>query len=429
MKNNLFAHKYNLTLSTAHGHRHISFSNFHKWLAIIISILFSIIFILLSATTIQQFLSPQDDFELELALRNAYEEKIEALSTERQNLSAELAASKENIVKLVENLGKQQDIIFETEREKSEIALNLASLRIGLVNKQNSLDALNLQLETQQKQYAALSSGETITDSATLSAITKTLTETAIARDEARNEVQVLQEKIAINNVKIVEQQKRRDILFSQIEEAVETSLSPLKSTISRTGLNVDSLLKNIRSSYGGVGGIDVGASHNLFGGSSADEKRVSDLIRDLDQLSLYSYAIQTLPLANPVRDNYRMSSGFGFRIHPVYRTRKMHTGQDMAAPLGTPIYAPGNGRVTFAGRKGGYGNTIEIQHEHGISTLYAHLSRIQVNVGQHVKLGQQIAKMGSTGVSTGSHLHYEVRINGNPVNPNNFLKASKYVQ
>lgn len=111
--------------------------------------------------------------------------------------------------------------------------------------------------------------------------------------------------------------------------------------------------------------------------------------------------------------------SPFGYRIHPIFKTKKMHTGVDFrSTPVGTPIYASKGGKVTFAGRKGGYGNVVIIDHGNGMSTFYAHQSQILVNRGDSVKQMQQIGKVGSTGNSTGPHLHFEVRKNGSPINP-----------
>jgi len=119
--------------------------------------------------------------------------------------------------------------------------------------------------------------------------------------------------------------------------------------------------------------------------------------------------------------------SPYGFRIHPIQHTRKMHTGVDFrSTPQGTPIYASKGGKVTFAGRKGGYGNCVIIDHGKGMSTFYAHQSQIMVSKGQEVKQMQQIGKVGSTGNSTGPHLHFEVRKNGSPMNPAQVIPFSR---
>ena len=119
---------------------------------------------------------------------------------------------------------------------------------------------------------------------------------------------------------------------------------------------------------------------------------------------------------------NGRFSSGFGYRIHPISHVKKMHTGQDIAASSGTTIHAAGPGVVISTGWRGGYGNTVIIDHGGGISTLYGHCSKIYAHSGQKVKAGESIAAVGSTGFSTGPHLHFEVRVNGSPVNPRKYL-------
>lgn len=112
------------------------------------------------------------------------------------------------------------------------------------------------------------------------------------------------------------------------------------------------------------------------------------------------------------------MTSGFGYRYHPILHTRRLHAGVDFGAPSGTPIHAAAEGIVVSAQRMGGYGNVIILDHGGGYATVYGHCSRILVSSGAHVSRGQVIGRVGSTGLSTGPHLHFEVRINGRPVNP-----------
>jgi murein DD-endopeptidase MepM/ murein hydrolase activator NlpD len=112
------------------------------------------------------------------------------------------------------------------------------------------------------------------------------------------------------------------------------------------------------------------------------------------------------------------LTSGWGVRVHPVLHRKKMHTGLDLDAELGDPIGAHAAGAVVFAGRRGGYGNAVEIAHPSGLSTLYGHLSRIDVRVGDVVLSQQKLGLAGSTGMSTGPHLHFEVRHKGRPIDP-----------
>lgn len=113
-----------------------------------------------------------------------------------------------------------------------------------------------------------------------------------------------------------------------------------------------------------------------------------------------------------------KVSSDFGMRMHPIHKKERFHHGMDFALPLGTPLTAPADGKVRFAGKKGGYGNMIVIDHGHGITSAYAHLSELGVKEGDLISKNEKIGKVGSTGISTGPHLHFEVRRHGKPVDP-----------
>jgi murein DD-endopeptidase MepM/ murein hydrolase activator NlpD len=129
------------------------------------------------------------------------------------------------------------------------------------------------------------------------------------------------------------------------------------------------------------------------------------------------------IPAIQPIynKDLTRVASGYGMRIDPIYRTRKMHQGMDFTAPIGTEIFATGNGIVKEAGWRQGYGKCVKINHGFGYETLYAHMHKITARVGQSVKRGDVIGEVGNTGKSTGPHLHYEVHFKGTPVNPQNY--------
>ncbi len=132
---------------------------------------------------------------------------------------------------------------------------------------------------------------------------------------------------------------------------------------------------------------------------------------------------MENIPAIQPVmnKDLTRVASGYGMRIDPVYHVRKFHQGMDFTAPIGTEVFATGNAKVTFTGWKQGYGNTVILDHGFGYETLYAHLYKPLVRKGQKVRRSDIIALVGNTGKSTGPHLHYEVRLNGRPVDPRNY--------
>jgi murein DD-endopeptidase MepM/ murein hydrolase activator NlpD len=129
---------------------------------------------------------------------------------------------------------------------------------------------------------------------------------------------------------------------------------------------------------------------------------------------------LASIPAIQPVsnKELSKIASGFGMRIHPIYGIAKMHNGLDFTAPQGTPIYATGNGQITTAGDGSGAGNHVIINHGYGYETVYMHMVRIKTNVGAKVKRGEIIGWVGSTGASTGPHCHYEVHVNGTPVDP-----------
>lgn len=134
---------------------------------------------------------------------------------------------------------------------------------------------------------------------------------------------------------------------------------------------------------------------------------------------------LASLPAIQPVsnKELKRLASGFGMRMHPIYKVMKMHTGVDFACQRGTPIYATGDGVISVAVRNaGGYGNEVRVDHGYGYTTLYAHMEKFIVKTGQRVKRGQLIGYVGSTGTSVSPHLHYEVLHNGQKVNPIHFF-------
>lgn len=160
---------------------------------------------------------------------------------------------------------------------------------------------------------------------------------------------------------------------------------------------------------------------------SEESERQLTELAKQASALEAKKNRIKTYytggQLGVPLKSEYRLSSPFGYRIHPITGKKKLHAGMDMAAPKGTPIYAAETGVVIVAQSWSGYGNTVIIDHGGGLWTLYGHMSEILAKKGETVKKGSKIGLVGSTGQSTGNHLHFEVRKNSEPVDPVPYLK------
>ena len=253
--------------------------------------------------------------------------------------------------------------------------------------------------------------------------------ETKIAESDAmRRELNDQRAK----NIELVEtaeiRQEKTRRTVRHLVDALSLASDGLEGLFNRLGIDSKRLISDIESAYSGAGGLafpSAGpATADSHSGSALAQDDIAPLVAAVERLNGARLAFQTLPLGHPIAHSNRFTDGFGYRIHPVTGHRQHHNGADFAAPLGTPVRATGDGVVVFAGRNGAYGKTVKIRHGGGIETLYAHLSKIHVKINQRVSRNQRIAAMGSTGLSTGSHLHYEVRIQGKAVNPMQFIKA-----
>jgi murein DD-endopeptidase MepM/ murein hydrolase activator NlpD len=223
--------------------------------------------------------------------------------------------------------------------------------------------------------------------------------------------------------------EERQERVFRQLEDAVAMSMEPLDRMLQASGVSTDRLIGQVRATYSGQGGplmpIAVSSMGEVPDGMSL---RANELLGALDEMNLYRIAAERLPFSVPVRGTYRNTSGFGYRNDPFNGGRRLHAGVDFAGARGTNIVAGGDGTVIYAGRQSGYGLMVEIDHGFGITTRYAHMTRLTVSRGERVSRGEHIGDMGCTGRCTGTHLHYEVRRNGEPVNPMTFITAGRDV-
>ncbi len=204
----------------------------------------------------------------------------------------------------------------------------------------------------------------------------------------------------------------------TRLEEAAKTRLAQVEKAIRSFGLNPSSMGRG-RSAQGGP--------FVPVRGLIATDPELRDLATLLSRLNAMELTLAAIPSGRPTAAPMETSS-FGYRRDPFNGMAAFHAGIDFPGAYGQPIQAAERGRISFVGQRQGYGNVVEVDHGNGILTRYAHLSRFAARVGDKVTRGQTIAKMGSTGRSTGTHLHFEVRVNGDAVNPRRFLEARQDV-
>ena len=208
----------------------------------------------------------------------------------------------------------------------------------------------------------------------------------------------------------------------SRASAKIVTRLRTLSRLLAKTGLDVDRLVAEATPTKGqlsdGQGGPLVAAAGR--GAGRAAERAAA---AELDRLRRMESVLLAMPLAAPMTE-YKLNSGFGYRRDPFRRRGAVHTGLDFGGPRNAPILATAPGTVTESGRAGAYGIMVVIDHGMGIETRYAHLSRALVRVGDRVTAGKTIGVMGRTGRATGHHLHYEIRVDGRPLNPKPFIEA-----
>ncbi|WP_082699862.1 M23 family metallopeptidase [Novosphingobium barchaimii] len=191
---------------------------------------------------------------------------------------------------------------------------------------------------------------------------------------------------------------------------------------IRKLGLNPRAMIASGRTAEGGPLLKLATASNGSI------DPRFRRMGQSLARMDALESGLASIPQVSPAHVAY-VSSSYGYRSDPFTGGAAFHAGLDFPGPMGSPIYAAAKGRVTFVGQKSGYGNCVEVTHGNGLMTRYGHLSGFRAHVGQEVDAGALIAAMGSTGRSTGSHLHFEVRVNDRPVNPRPFLEAARTAQ
>ncbi|EIZ77640.1 peptidase M23B [Novosphingobium sp. Rr 2-17] len=249
------------------------------------------------------------------------------------------------------------------------------------------------------------------------------------AADTAPKTGETLKVSAALPEVGALRQLEAEQLAFAdRLTRYADSRAASTSAAIRKLGLNPGTLVAASRSngkSRMAMGGPLVQLA---TGRDGSVDPRFRHMGESLARASALEDSLAALPRVSPAHVAY-VSSSYGYRADPFTGGAAFHAGLDFPGPMGSPIYAAAQGTVTFVGQRQGYGNCIEVTHASGLMTRYGHLSRFRTHVGQKVAAGTVIGAMGSTGRSTGSHLHFEVRINDQPVNPRPFLEAAAKAQ
>lgn len=364
-----------------------------------------------------------------------YEQRLNGLAAARDARAAEAASAQARFNTALDQVSLMQTALLASEDHRTELETGIdviqKTLRRVIKERDDArAEADSLRL-TMAKQTGAnhTDAGHMKDMGATVDILSAQLGTTAAARDSAEQQAALADTAAAKAELdtRLIEQ--RNALIFSKLEAAVKVSMAPLDKVFRSVGLDPQKVLAEIRSGYTGQGGpmapIPLPA-HDQQG--ALDATRANGILDGLNTVNLYRLAEQKIPLGLPLKTKFVYTSGFGGRTDPFTGAGSFHPGQDMGGAYGSPVYSTADGIVVTAGWDGGYGREVKVQNAFGLQTLYGHLSQIRVQVGQRVSRGDRIGDMGSTGRSTGTHLHYEIRVGGKAVNPMTYIKAATNV-
>ena len=353
--------------------------------------------------------------ELSLAVRSASRtvetvaEERDALLAERETLTASLADANNQVAALTESLdGAQTQITTMISSQDG-----LAVITDGLTQ---DLDAARAELADAQTEIAGLTQA---LDAAQQNAMAITWT-----RDVLVDAHDALAARVRRSDDELVALQAVQEQFVADLRNRLEVQVEGLQVALATTGLDVDQLVIALNASEAGAAGgplVPELPDYLLGHDGWTDAHEVLGLAEQTNGLIQVANA---LPVGRPVTEDTRLSSGFGVRRDPFTGRSARHEGLDFAGAFGLPIYATAPGTVVFAGWRGAYGRLVEVQHAFGLTTRYAHLASIAVEEGQSVGFGTEVGTLGSSGRSTGPHLHYEVRVQSVPRDPMVFLTA-----
>lgn len=375
-------------------------------------------------------ISPDETRERDQRIR-VLEERNRRLEAEvalfDQQLNDVLRQTSRSVDERANNTTRELDLLRQLEIAENRLA-SLVNDRTARQREVDELQRRNLELE----QQLAASERAVEDRQQNFADFVSELETTTQERDDARETIATLTTTVDQLSKNIEDIRSHQELVLGQIKDATEASLGRLEGILRGADVDVDQLIEDIERAYSGEGGPFEPIVYRIpeaARGFPLNEESAADVLQDLRRANALSIALDRLPLTRPVRESEsRISSHFGPRRHPTTGRWALHAGLDLAGPTGTPIYAPAAGKVVYAGPRGTYGNLIKIDHPFGYETRYAHLSQILVSPGDEVTTGQLIGRIGTTGRSTGPHLHYEIRYYDKPVNPWEYIKAGQDV-
>ena len=363
--------------------------------------------------------------------QGTYQARLSDLSAQRNGRAEEAVAAQERFNAALKQISVMQSELLQSETRRRELETGIEVIQSTLRDTMKDREEARTQVATLENaaEDNGVGTAKITTSSAPISLLAEALARTAAERDQVVVDAQdalIQADELA---QKLASMKDQNYAIFRQLEEAMTVSVAPLDKMFRSAGMPTDRMLETVRRGYSGQGGPLMPLSFSTRGEPpTADPLRANRLLNQMDRLNLYRIAAQKAPFATPVKSAFRFTSQFGFRRDPKTGGRRMHKGVDFAAGSGTPLYATADGVVTHSGWSSGYGRLVKIQHDFGVETRYAHMSKLRVKVGQRVSRGQLIGDMGASGRVTGVHLHYEVRVGGKAVNPMIFIKAANDV-
>ncbi len=358
--------------------------------------------------------------------QQTYEQRLNEMSDERDARTQEALAAQQRFNTALQQVSVMQTQLLASETRRRELETGIgviqATLRRTMQEREAALTELGT-LNTGPGENNATLVAQTPLANEMLTALSQALADTAAERDTIIANASSALREAEEARLDLALMAEKNEQIFSQLEDAMTVSVEPLTKMFEAAGLDTKKLMDEVRRGYGGQGGPLMPISLSTKGDERVPEAaRANALLDKMDQINIYRIAAETLPFDIPIKSAYRFTSGYGMRWG------RMHKGTDFAARSGTPIYAPGEGVVTYAGWSSGYGRLTKIKHASGIETRFAHQAKIRVKVGQRVSRGDRIGDIGNSGRSTGPHLHYEIRVGDRAVNAMTFIKAGRDV-